>query len=140
MVTHQLQVERTTAKAHRPKTNALPLDHATNFVLYVVCVAVRAKSLDVGRHVHGVGRRCSVKRAVLHVLPSGDCEPGRQATLRRLAEEEEVQPADASGRGPHTQPDCEDRPQTVTAHRRRESSATSGDLLNTLATFPLPLP
>ena len=30
MVTHQLQVERRTAKAYRPKTNALPLDHATN--------------------------------------------------------------------------------------------------------------
>jgi len=30
VVTHQLQVERRTAKAHRPKTNALPLDHATN--------------------------------------------------------------------------------------------------------------
>ena len=30
MVIHQLQVERRTAKAHRPKTNALPLDHATN--------------------------------------------------------------------------------------------------------------
>jgi len=29
VVTHQLQVERRTAKAHRPKTNALPLDHAT---------------------------------------------------------------------------------------------------------------
>jgi len=32
VVTHQLQVERRTAKAYRPKTNALPLDHATNFV------------------------------------------------------------------------------------------------------------
>ena len=31
MVTHQLQVERRTAKAHRPKTNALPLDHAANW-------------------------------------------------------------------------------------------------------------
>ena len=30
MVTHQLQVERRTAKGHRPKTNALPLDHTTN--------------------------------------------------------------------------------------------------------------
>ena len=29
MVTHQLQVERRTAKAHRPKTDALPLEHAT---------------------------------------------------------------------------------------------------------------
>jgi len=29
VVTHQLQVERRTAKAHRPKTNALPLDYAT---------------------------------------------------------------------------------------------------------------
>jgi len=30
VVTHQLQVEHRTAKAHRPKTDALPLDHATN--------------------------------------------------------------------------------------------------------------
>jgi len=29
-VVSQLQVKRRTAKAHRPKTNALPLDHATN--------------------------------------------------------------------------------------------------------------
>ena len=29
MVTYQLQVERRTAKAHRPKTDALPLDHVT---------------------------------------------------------------------------------------------------------------
>jgi len=28
----QLQVERRTAKAHRPKTDALPLDYATNHV------------------------------------------------------------------------------------------------------------
>jgi len=27
VVTHQLQVERRTAKARRPKTDALPLDH-----------------------------------------------------------------------------------------------------------------
>jgi len=32
VVTHQLQVERRTAKAHQPKTNALPLDYATNRV------------------------------------------------------------------------------------------------------------
>ena len=38
MVTHQLQVERRTAKAHRPKTNALPLDHATNHLF--VCLFV----------------------------------------------------------------------------------------------------
>jgi len=30
VVIHQLQVERRTAKAHRPKTDALPLDHVTN--------------------------------------------------------------------------------------------------------------
>jgi len=30
VVTHQLQVERRTAKGHRPKTDALPLDYATN--------------------------------------------------------------------------------------------------------------
>jgi len=29
--THQLQVERRTSKAHRPKTDALPLDHAVKF-------------------------------------------------------------------------------------------------------------
>ena len=31
MVTHQLQVELRTAKAHRPKTDVIPLDHATNY-------------------------------------------------------------------------------------------------------------
>jgi len=30
VVTHQLQVERRAAKGHRPKTDALPLDYATN--------------------------------------------------------------------------------------------------------------
>jgi len=30
VVTHQLQIERRTAKGHRPKTDALPLDHTTN--------------------------------------------------------------------------------------------------------------
>jgi len=30
MVTHQLQVDGRTAKAHRPKTDVLPLCHATN--------------------------------------------------------------------------------------------------------------
>jgi len=30
VVTHQLQVERRTAKAHWPKTDAIPLDHVTN--------------------------------------------------------------------------------------------------------------
>jgi len=30
VVAHQLQVERMTAKARRPKTDVLPLDHATN--------------------------------------------------------------------------------------------------------------
>jgi len=33
VVTYQLQVERRTAKAHRPKTDALPLDHVTNVVI-----------------------------------------------------------------------------------------------------------
>jgi len=32
VVTHQLQIERRTAKGHRPKTDALPLDHTTNAV------------------------------------------------------------------------------------------------------------
>jgi len=41
VVTHQLQVERRTAKAHRPKTDALPLDHATNqFAANVVPILV----------------------------------------------------------------------------------------------------
>jgi len=30
VVTHQLQVECRTAKAHRPKTDVIPLDHAAN--------------------------------------------------------------------------------------------------------------
>ena len=35
MVTHQLQVERRTAKGHRPKTDALPLDYWTTAVYAV---------------------------------------------------------------------------------------------------------
>jgi len=39
VVTHQLQVERRTAKAHRPKTNALPLEgeDARLFLSGVTC-------------------------------------------------------------------------------------------------------
>jgi len=33
VLTHQLQVERRTAKAHRPKTDALPLDHVETFLI-----------------------------------------------------------------------------------------------------------
>jgi len=32
MVTRQMQVERRTGKVRRPKTNVLPLCHATNYV------------------------------------------------------------------------------------------------------------
>jgi len=32
VVTHQLQVERSTAKARRPKGDVLPLDHPTNLM------------------------------------------------------------------------------------------------------------
>jgi len=35
VVTHQLQVERRTAKAHRPKTDALPLDYATKLATHL---------------------------------------------------------------------------------------------------------
>jgi len=43
-LTHQLQVERRTAKAHRPKTDALPLDHATRpghyiFALWILLLS-----------------------------------------------------------------------------------------------------
>jgi len=41
VVTHQLQVERRTAKTHRPKTNSLTLDHATNVVRLVFFAAGR---------------------------------------------------------------------------------------------------
>jgi len=33
VVTHQLQVERRTAKGHWPKTDALPLDYATRLII-----------------------------------------------------------------------------------------------------------
>jgi len=36
VVTHQLQVERRTAKGHRPKTSALPLHYATTQVAYLL--------------------------------------------------------------------------------------------------------
>ena len=56
MVTHQLQVERTTAKAHRPKTNALPLDHATTRRSGGTCGAGRQLSLPLGVEAGDVER------------------------------------------------------------------------------------
>jgi len=44
VVTHQLQVERRTAKARRLKTDVLPLDHATNLVLMWWCWCVQRVS------------------------------------------------------------------------------------------------
>ena len=43
MVTHQLQVERRTAKGHRPKTDALPLDHTTSVPLRSVEGVLRSR-------------------------------------------------------------------------------------------------
>jgi len=48
VVTHQLQVERRTAKARRPKTDVLPLDHSTNVTYlptpWAVCVPAASNS------------------------------------------------------------------------------------------------
>jgi len=46
VVTHQLQVERRTAKAHRPKTDALPLDYATNQIL-VQIVDIQSPTAEI---------------------------------------------------------------------------------------------
>jgi len=35
VVTHQLQVERRTTKVRRPKTDVVPLDHATKLWVYM---------------------------------------------------------------------------------------------------------
>ena len=43
VVTHQLQVERRTAKAQRPKTDVLPLDHTTKSIL--VCENTKMESI-----------------------------------------------------------------------------------------------
>jgi len=43
VVTHQLQVERRTAKAQRPKTDVLPLDHTTKSIL--VCENSKMESI-----------------------------------------------------------------------------------------------
>jgi len=48
VVTHQLQVERRTAKAHQPKTSALPLDYATN---HKVTWSVLLEAMFVARFV-----------------------------------------------------------------------------------------
>ena len=47
MITHQLQVERRTAKGHRPKTDALPLDYATNDRLVDVLQGSREEWMNV---------------------------------------------------------------------------------------------
>jgi len=44
VVTHQLQVERRIAKGHRPKTDALPLDYATNRVQNMIVTDIRGGS------------------------------------------------------------------------------------------------
>ena len=64
MVTHQLQVERRTAKARRPKTAVLPLDHATN----VTSVTAEAppKSHDTQHHVRGRRRNPVTRRVIAH--------------------------------------------------------------------------
>ena len=49
-----------------------------------------------------------VKSSVFLLSP-GDCEPGRQATVRRPAEEEELQQADASSQEPRSQLDSENQ-------------------------------
>jgi len=45
VVTHEQQVERRTAKARRPKTDALPLDHVTNlrshYCILHCCICTR---------------------------------------------------------------------------------------------------
>jgi len=47
VVTHQLQVEHWTAKARRPKTDVLLLDHANNLVETFTC----AEFCDFGRNI-----------------------------------------------------------------------------------------
>jgi len=58
VVTHQLQVERRTAKAHRPKINALPLDHAkvTDVRIYFRQAVVQTKFLQGIAHRVGLIR------------------------------------------------------------------------------------
>jgi len=53
VVTHQLQVERRTAKASRPKTDVLPLGHAQPNAL----VAFGALTLLVGRQERHLARK-----------------------------------------------------------------------------------
>jgi len=48
VVTHQLQVERRTAKARRPKTDVLPLDHATT-LSFLHCGNVEGEGSNVLR-------------------------------------------------------------------------------------------
>ena len=54
MVTHQLQVERATGKVRRPKTDVLPLCHATNQKCNVtVCLSVCLSRRHTHRDHHG---------------------------------------------------------------------------------------
>jgi len=55
VVTHQLQVERRTAKGHRPKTDALPLDYATN---HGVQIPVPLQGGVLLGYVWPIKRRC----------------------------------------------------------------------------------
>ena len=59
MVTHQLQVKHRTAKAHRPKTNALPLDHATKLEAAVASsLQLTEYSVDIFYIIHINANEC----------------------------------------------------------------------------------
>jgi len=82
VVTHQLQVERRTAKAHRPKTDALPLDHAANLKDNAANLRGRHLGIFFGfyktQHILlSDGANCTVLRAVV-------LTPYRRVTDRRM--------------------------------------------------------
>ena len=77
MVTHQLQVERRTAKSHRPKTDALPLDYATNRTFRnclraVIINAVELQALAKKHHrlLIGLQLNANLKAILRHAVPS----------------------------------------------------------------------
>jgi len=102
VVTHQLQVERRTAKGHRPRTDALPLDYATNGAQERRSPAFPfTLTTDVDGVLPAAGAggssRSQGQRALLHVLPAvprlvgvpHELQRGEAVGLRRVRATEE---------------------------------------------------
>ena len=82
MVTHQLQVERRTGKTRQPKTDVIPLFHATN-----QRVTAGQSNLTTGRIAAAHGRFSRVRQVAPMCTPSNACflEPSQVHTANDIS-------------------------------------------------------